>query len=73
MTREELEKELEVHGWKKSYHGTDSEIWNNGRRHIELNKKGIFYGYFEDFNVNVPYEKLSILDGKLVIHREVEL
>ena len=27
MTREELENELEVHGWKKSYHGTHSALW----------------------------------------------
>lgn len=73
MTREELEKELEAYGWKKSYHGTDSEVWSNEKGTIELNKKGIFYGYFEDFNVNVPYEKLSVQDGKLVIHREIEL
>lgn len=67
MTREELEKVLADSGWKKSYHGTHSALWQKEDRIIEVSDKGV------DIGLLFPWLMVSLEGSKLVIHREIEL
>ena len=69
MTREDLEKELEDLGWDKRYHGTHTALWQKENILIDMTDRGIEIGG----TPRLPWEMVNIEDGKLIIHKEVEL
>ncbi len=76
MTREELETELARKGWKRYFHGTQSDIWQS--------EKDFLIEMTTDYGVEIwingicvcprmPWRMITVEDGKLKVNLEVEL
>lgn len=74
MTREDLEEELEAHGWERRYHGTHTALWQKEHGIIELSDKGVEVGGSTGMiSRRLPWCMVGVENGKLIIHWEVEL
>ncbi len=73
MTREELEKELEAHGWDKRYHGTHTALWQKEHALIDMTDRGVEIGSNGITSPRLPWDIVDIENGKVIIHWEVEL
>ena len=69
MTKEEFERILTETGWERRYHGTHCNLWHKPGKFIDVSDKGVELTCLP----RLPWDTVSVKDGKLIIGKEVEL